>query len=260
MNPVNPVCQKIASFFEFGAVSGQKLEKVIEQTDVAKSYDTQSTQALALNCIYQVHGIKNSLFDKAANSGLSIVSEETVGSGGIIDEVLKRREQDIQIFEKTIGLINRVSIESATLRNIISIDEIFRQNLQEKVHKSALFVFDLTADISDIGALNIGCKETRRAGVSSDRIICVIIPEQYRDMVKENYEFFKIPIDKVIFVGDKEESISISYMDSEGGVPSCKLAKPINVPDYESVLNELVLERGNLQKNPLFTHMTRLPG
>lgn len=255
----NPACEKIGSFFRFGAMSGEALKKMEEQVDVSRSYDTHSVE-LCLNCISSYVGIQKGLFQQPANSGLSIVAEEAIGSKGIIDEVFKRRSIDIQAFEDNVkksGLKNRVTLESASLRNIICKDELFLSNLQNKVHLSALFVFNLVAKPEDFG--ETGCKETRRTGVTSNKIICVIVPEKYREAIITDHEAFGIPLDKVIFVGDKKEAIAISYKDEMGDVPSCVLPSAIDVPDYETALDQIAKKRGNLEKNPLFIHMTRIP-
>ncbi len=213
MNPVNPVSSKLASFFKYGGVSGEQLSRVQEeQVRVTRSYDAQPGRELSLNCVSKTVGIARSLFSQAANSGFSVACEEAVGTGGIIDDVIRRRGEEIRKYEEEIrsmGISNIVTIETASLQKIICKDEEFLINLQEKAHRTALFVFDLEAQEGEKSA--IGCKETRRRNVSPDQIKCVIISERYRDIVTPNSREYGIPLDKVIFVDDTEESISVSY-------------------------------------------------
>ena len=143
MEPINPISAKIASFFKFGAVSGEDLEQAKKETAVARSYDAHHIHALSLNCVSKIEGIKKSLLGGPANSGLSVVAEEAVGSGGIIDEALSRLGKEIEKYKEQLtimGLTDRVSLESATLKNVISRDIAFRQNLLKKAAGPSQFL------------------------------------------------------------------------------------------------------------------------
>ena len=257
MDSFSPVCNKIHSFFSHGAISGDKLEEVKQQgIHTTGSYDPETGGILALNCISKAGGIARSLFQQAANSGLSVATEESVGSGGIIDEVLQRRSTDIQEYEAKLRPMfsNVTTIESASLKNIICEDQVFIANLEKKTHQTALFIFNIIPSEDDLS--EIGCKEIKRQGISPDKITHVLIPEKYREVIEKQGPMLGIPMDKVVFVPDKQEAISISYKDAQANTPFCTLKNPIHVPDYETFLNDLRQKAGN---KPIYTHMTRLP-
>ncbi|MGD0665306.1 MAG: hypothetical protein ABSA17_06205 [Rhabdochlamydiaceae bacterium] len=261
MLPSSPVCEKIGSFFTYGGVSGDKLEKVKERkVSVVHSFDKQPGSFLALNCVSKVHAIKLSLYQQPANSCLSVASEENEEDPqGTIYEVIQRRKSDIERYEEGARAsgFDRVSIKCAALRNIICEDEIFISKLREKTHKTALFIFDVTPEKDEISAL--GCKEVRRQGITPDKIVCVLIPERYRSEIMEKGAVHGIPLDKVRFIRDKDEAIAFGYKDSHDTHPWCKIAKPISVPDYESEVRIVAEKFGGIDSHPLFLHMTRLP-
>ncbi len=175
MLPSSPVCEKIGSFFTYGAVSGDKLEKVKERkVSVVHSFDKQPGTFLALNCVSRVDAIRDSLFLQPANGCLSVASEEDEKDPqGIIYDVIQRRKFDIERYEEGIRAsgFDRVSVKCASLRNIICKDEVFISKLREKTHRTALFIFDVTPEKDEISAL--GCKEVRRQGITPDKIVCV---------------------------------------------------------------------------------------
>ncbi len=261
MIPVSPVCAKLASFFNSGAVSGGELEKIPQKDiSVIRSFDSKSVGSLSLNCVSDTAAIAHSLFEKTANGGLCVAAEETVNTGGIIDEVIHRRKDDIEKCEqkiRSLGWDNIVTVKIYSLINVICKDGQFILNLQEKVHRTALFVFDIEPEKGDIA--ESGCKEARRQNISPEKIAYVIVPEKYKDEVLEKGEAFGIPLDKVIFVGDTKKRIRFSYKDAENNTPSCETEGPIVIPDYESALDLIAKKFGDIKSHPLFTHMTRLP-
>lgn len=252
----NPVWDKINSFLTHGAVSGDALDEVQgEGVEVQRSYDAHSVGSLSLNCISSVDGIARSLFSQAANSALSVTSEEQEGSGGIIDGALERHQQAIIERAQKIrgmGVQNVTSIESACLKSIICKDPEFLQALSEKAHQTVLFVFDLPPEAEDIAAS--GCKETRRSNISSKNIRAVIVPKIHEELVRRKAEEAGV-IDKFIFVDDVGKQMAVSYRDREGNTPSCTTDNPVIVPDYETALKQI---REQSQGDPFFTHATRI--
>jgi hypothetical protein len=186
---------------------------------------------------------------------------------GIIYEVMHRRKSDIAKFE--MGLdgrgFDKTSIKSASLRNVICRDEIFISRLQEKTHRTALFIFDVKPEKDEISGS--GCKEVRRNDITPDKIVCVLIPEKYKSEIMEKGASHGIPINeegKVRFIPDKAEEIAFGYKASNEGAsdeinPWCKLPQPISVPDYESAVEMVAEKFGGIESHPLFLHMTRLP-
>jgi hypothetical protein len=257
MTTPSPACAKIASFFQSGGVSGEEAQK--GGTLLSRSYDLQSGAFISLNCVSKVEAIGLALFQQPANSGLSVATEEDVTKGGMIARALSRLATKITEYEQTIralGLTDIVSIESAALKNVICNDPDFMTDLQDKTHQTALFVFDIEPTENDIGVN--GCKEVRRQNIPPNKIMYVIVPEKYRQEIEGNGTTYGILIDKIRFVEDKEETISISYKDASGNTPSCRMSTPIKVPNYEAALKIVAQQVGNIRAHPLFIHMTRL--
>lgn len=210
----NPVWDKINSFLTYGAVSGDELEKLQKDgVEVKQSYDEKNVGSLSLNCVSSVDGIARSLFDQAANSALSVTSEEQEGSGGIIDNALERNKQAIvEQAEaiKSLGIQNVTTIESGCLKTIICKDPEFLHALSEKAHQTVLFVFDLPIEEEDIA--ENGCKETRKSNVSPKNIKAVIVPNRYEEIVRLKAKEAGIPQEKFIFVNDVERQILVQRL------------------------------------------------
>ncbi len=61
-------------------------------------------------------------------------------------------------------------------------------------------------------------------------------------------------------MASKETTISFCYKDERGDPQTIKELGPILIPDYQKFLRELAEKRGDLSKNPIYSHMTRLWG
>ncbi len=66
------------------------------------------------------------------------------------------------------------------------------------------------------------------------------------------------PDARFVLVPSRQWMVTFGYKDETGNTQTIKELGPINIPNYQTALENLSAERHPLAKNPIYTHMTRL--
>ena len=233
---------KIQSFFEKGFLPGGG------GLDVAKSYDSVSRGEVPLNCISKVEGIATSLIHPA-KGGLTVMIEERVGGGGILDAALQRNADQIGEKEAQFALILPGFATAAARNSVLKEDHTFIEAITIKAHQTALFILNLEVS-PDENKSEDGCKEVGRSYVPSEKIDVVLVSET---VIGEEAP------SKITRVPSKQMTINFCYKDEQENPQTINGIGPIYVPDYQQALLDLSKQKKpSLSESPIYTHMTRL--
>ncbi|GAB5412329.1 MAG: hypothetical protein ChlgKO_14430 [Chlamydiales bacterium] len=243
---MSAIPSKIQSFFDKGFLPGGK------GLDVKRSFDSKTREGVSLNCISNIDGIVNSLLHPA-KGGLTVMLEEKIGDGGILDQVLERNEEAIRHKEKelrdTLPLFMRNMVLVGARHAVLKTDKRFIDAVTEKAHMTALFILDIELDEGENISLD-GCKEVSRGYISADKIVRVYISEK---IIGDTGDPRIIRIPFVL------EDFNFCYKDEKGNPQIIKKLGPVYIPNYQKVLEDLISDLNrNLEENPIYTHMTRL--
>lgn len=239
---MSAIPSKIQSFFDKGFLPGGG------DLDVVRSYDSERRGEVSLNCISKVEGIATSLLH-SAKGGLVVMLEERVGEGGILDEALARNEDLIKAKEIEFAKILPGFATSAARNFVLKQDHTFIEAITAKAHQTALFILNLEVRPGENESED-GCKEIGRPPISSDKIDAVLISER---VIGKDVD------GKVISVPSMSMKMNFCYKDETDNPQTIKELGPIDVPNYQQALLELVTQKKpSLSANPIYTHMTRL--
>lgn len=248
MSDISIVPSKVESICNLGILPGGG------SLSVSKSYDSQPTVGVRLNCISKIEGIAVSLVNPA-KGGFTVAIEEKIGAdGSILSTALLKNTEQIQ--KKKTELAAAMPLFMAPMANtaarhaVLKKDPEFITAIVEKIQATALFILDTEVTQDDITSVD-GSKEVIRQRVPKESIQQVLISKKIMN---------KSDDPRFILVGSTNMKINFCYKDEGDNPQTIKDIGPIEVPNYLDALTKIAKNssRGSLAKNPIYTHMTRL--
>lgn len=247
MSDMSAIPPKVKSICELGILPGGG------SLSVAKSYDSQPTVGVRLNCISKIEGIAVSLINPA-KGGFTVAIEEKIGAeGSILAAALLRNGEKIQ--KKAAEIVAAMPFmapmaATAARQAVLKEDPEFIGAIAEKIQATALFILDTEVTQDDTVSVD-GSKEVIRRSVPKENIQQVLISKEIMNGSNDP---------RFTFVESTNMKINFCYKDEDDNPQTIKDIGPMKVPNYLDALTKIATDssRGSLAKNPIYTHMTRL--
>jgi len=246
------------NILDSGILSSSSLERGGKRP--RRGYDFDSSENVFLNLITKEDGIAHSIFNPA--DGIFGVGVEKANDYEWIQQIRDLGDIERIVEEEIVELKDKIKleepaivqfkprIEEKALGTHLAKNDIFLQELCNRVNKIVVFVLDVEIQKSDKLDDPKGCHDAVRPMIPAKNIIFVVASSELKDAVEVQ---FIQTINNVVFVASKKQEISYTYAFEEAK-KTFKIT--IDAPDFETGLKQIWQQHFSSER-PMFLHAAR---
>ncbi len=267
--PYDDECRKVYAYLQKGFIASRDRRdeiateyriSVIGSHDAIRADIEQDVMNISLNAIKQKGHIDSSLYD-GSRGGFAVICEEKEGGRGLTERfILTELTEEVEGARREIKqrmpgtALSDIMIDGKVFSNVLNANEEYRTALEEKVHRTVLFILRLENAKTDYGFEH---KEVE--DIPPDNIEKILLPMRLREGIEREQQYFEGFFEKIEYVEDRLiEKLEYGYEKEYGSSTMDHTLEFMNirVPDYQTHLTRELKTRVEAGKDSgFFTHI-----